>query len=248
MGAPKPGNAVSNSAVSPARMITQGHDQAGRLGAHTSKRPVANTCLRRPRRSFGCLRADHPICTATPLQSIIASANTDRKPHCVKGLRRSSSRHVKCPSGAGALVLILDSWPSSRLSMAVVLPHLQVVRPRFAAGAPPGPATGPAAGWQRSRNSQPCPGCRQARTPGCWPRSRPRFAGAELTRTGGAAATRRRRVQPRHQQGALHQPAHRRAPRRAHLGQARRHQPHLCRGLRPHPRTARLNTPEPKVP
>jgi hypothetical protein len=41
-----------------------------------------------------------------------------RKPLCVKGLGRSSSR--------------LSSWPS----VAVVSPRLQVVRPRFAAGAP----------------------------------------------------------------------------------------------------------------
>jgi len=30
--------------------------------------------------------------------------------------------------------------------MAVVSPYLQVVRPRFAAGAPPGPAASPTAG------------------------------------------------------------------------------------------------------
>jgi hypothetical protein len=36
------------------------------------------------------------------------------------------------------------SGPSSRPSMAVALPHLQVVRPRFAPGAAPGPAASPA--------------------------------------------------------------------------------------------------------
>jgi len=38
------------------------------------------------------------------------------------------------------------------------LPYLQVVRPRFAAGAPPGPSASPAAVWQRSGKGQLCPG------------------------------------------------------------------------------------------
>ena len=72
--------------------------------------------------------------------------------------------------------------PSSRPGVAVASPHLQVVRPRFAAGAPPGPAASPAAGWQRSRNAQPCPVCCRAgrgagrispswraRALACWP-------------------------------------------------------------------------------
>jgi hypothetical protein len=90
----------------------------------------------------------------------------DRMPHCVKGFRRSFSRRVRL-SGAVALRANLGPWPSSWPSMAVVSPHLQVVRPRFAAGAPPGPAASQTAGWQRPRNGQPC----QARALGCWPRS-----------------------------------------------------------------------------
>jgi hypothetical protein len=78
-------------------------------------------------------------------------------PLCVKGFRRSCLRLVRCPPAAGALPALLDPWPSSLPSVAVVLPHLQVVRPRFAAGAPSGPAASPAAGWQRPGNGQPCP-------------------------------------------------------------------------------------------
>jgi hypothetical protein len=80
------------------------------------------------------------------------------KPLCGKEFRRPFPLGVRCPSGAVALPAILDRWPSSRPSVAVVLPHLQVVRPRFAAGAPPGPAASPAAVWQRSGNGQLCPG------------------------------------------------------------------------------------------
>jgi hypothetical protein len=53
--------------------------------------------------------------------------------------------------------------PSSRPGVAVVSPYLQVVRPRFAPGAPPGPAASPTAEWQRPGNAQPCPG-----TPSGW--------------------------------------------------------------------------------
>src|SRR5213079_238715 len=63
-------------------------------------------------------------------------------------------------AGASEAVGGVPSGPSSRPSMAVASPQLQVVRPRFAAGAPSGPAASPAARWQRSRNAQPCPGCR----------------------------------------------------------------------------------------
>jgi len=38
--------------------------------------------------------------------------------------------------------------------MAAASPHLQVVRPRFAAGAPSGPAASPAVMGQRSRNAR----------------------------------------------------------------------------------------------
>jgi len=53
--------------------------------------------------------------------------------------------------------------------MAVVSRRVQVVRPRFAAGAPPGPAASPSAGWQRSGNGQLCPGAGRAgcRAAGC---------------------------------------------------------------------------------
>jgi hypothetical protein len=50
-----------------------------------------------------------------------------------------------------------ETWspprPSSRPSVAVVWRHPQVVRPRFAVGAPPGPAASPTAGWQRPGNA-----------------------------------------------------------------------------------------------
>ena len=65
----------------------------------------------------------------------------------------------------------LTPGPSSRPSVAVVLPGLQIVRPRLAAGAPPGPAASPAAGWQRPGNGQPCPGHVQVRARGWRPRS-----------------------------------------------------------------------------
>ena len=90
----------------------------------------------------------------------------ERKPLCVKGLRRCSSRLVKRPSGAVAFAVILGPWPSSWPGAAVVLPHLQVVRPRFVAGAPPGPAASPAARWQRPGNGQLRPGHEQGRARG----------------------------------------------------------------------------------
>jgi len=37
--------------------------------------------------------------------------------------------------------------------VAVASPHLQIVRPRFAVGAPPGPAASPTAVWQRPGNA-----------------------------------------------------------------------------------------------
>jgi len=46
--------------------------------------------------------------------------------------------------------------------VAVVSPRVQVVRPRFAAGAPPGPAASPAADCRRSRDGQVCQGRREA--------------------------------------------------------------------------------------
>jgi hypothetical protein len=69
-------------------------------------------------------------------------SRSERMPLCVKWLGQRSS------------------GLSSRPSMAVVSPRLQVVRPHFAAGAPPGPAASPAARWQRSRKGQLCPGSR----------------------------------------------------------------------------------------
>ena len=142
----------------------------GRPPAHRHH-PAAAEC---------CAQADHP-----PDQGVNApyrspnragprrphwstpERDPERKPLCVKGLRRSFSRRVRCPSGPVAFAVILGPWPSSRPSVAVVLPHLQVVRPRFAAGAPPGPAAAPTAGWQRSRNGYLCPGQRQAQALGC---------------------------------------------------------------------------------
>ena len=64
-------------------------------------------------------------------------------PLCVKGFRRPSSPGVRCPSGAVSWPAGLGRGPSSWPIVAVVLPRLQVVRPRCAAGAPPGPAASP---------------------------------------------------------------------------------------------------------
>jgi hypothetical protein len=85
----------------------------------------------------------------------------ERMPLCVKERRWSYSRLVRCPSDAAVLPAILAPWPSSRPSVAVVLPHLQVVRPRFAAGAPPRPAASPTAGWQRPGKPSSAPGSSQ---------------------------------------------------------------------------------------
>ena len=74
------------------------------------------------------------------------------------------------PSNRSALMLCLSTPEAPGLdrrlsSLPIVArrsPHLQVVRPRFAAGAPPGPAAYPAAVWQRSRNAG---ACRRRRVP-----------------------------------------------------------------------------------
>src|SRR6476619_1257514 len=63
----------------------------------------------------------------------------------------------------------VKSYPpglSSRPGVAVVSPFVQVVRPRFAPGASPGPVALPMAEWQRPGNAQPCPGTRSGRTGG----------------------------------------------------------------------------------
>jgi hypothetical protein len=106
---------------------------------------------RRCRYRIACYERPRAQDTAAPEPPI-------SKASLCQGLRRCSSRSVKCPSGAVVLAVILDPWPSSRPGVAVVLRRLQVVRPRCAAGAPPGPAAAPAAGWQRPGNGQPCRG------------------------------------------------------------------------------------------
>jgi len=102
-----------------------------------------------------------------------ADARADRTPLCaiVKGSVGRFRGHMGRLSGAVALPANLGPGPSSRPSMAVGLPHLQVVRPRFAAGAAPGPAASPTARWQRSRNGRLCPGHWQGQALGRWPRS-----------------------------------------------------------------------------
>jgi hypothetical protein len=121
------------------------------LGRRDHKCRLSTRCTHRPIGQFCADRRMPPTHT---------SSRPERKPLCVKRLRRSFSRRVKCSSDAVASPAIHSPWPSSRPSVAVVLPHLQVVRPRFAAGAPPGPAAAPAAGWQRPGEWPALPGAR----------------------------------------------------------------------------------------
>jgi hypothetical protein len=125
--------------------------------------------------------------------------HAERKPLCVKVFRRSFSWRVRCPSGAVPLPGNLGPWPSSRPGMAVVLPRLRVIRPRLAAGAPPGPAASPAAGWQRPGNGRPCLRRWQARALGCLPRSQGGDQAREwlVRRAGAGGASRPRRLQSR---------------------------------------------------
>src|ERR1700722_12691988 len=112
----------------------------GARAAARKDRPQRGNRPRTPRRrrdTLTDLRGDSQ-------ESVTPFENTDRMPLCVKKLRRSFLWGVTPLSDASSANLV--SWPSSQPSMAVVLPHLQVVRPRFAAGAPPGPAASPTAG------------------------------------------------------------------------------------------------------
>jgi len=80
------------------------------------------------------------------LSHLVRILDLELRPHGIRvtavapQLRSVFSRRVRCASGAVASAAMAGRWPSSGPSMAVVLPRLQVVRPRFAAGAPPGPA------------------------------------------------------------------------------------------------------------
>ena len=80
-------------------------------------------------------------------------------PLCVKGLRWPSSPGVRCPSGAVSWPAGLGRGRSSWPIVAVVLPRLQVVCSRCAAGAPPGPAAS-----RRQDGSD----RGMAAAPGCW--------------------------------------------------------------------------------
>ena len=76
---------------------------------------------------------------------------------CLSSPRRPGF-HARFCVCARCLVASCDWLPAAFLVADCCrrLPHLQVVRPRFAAGAPPGGAASLAAGWQRSRNAWAC--------------------------------------------------------------------------------------------
>jgi len=137
--------------------------QQDSVNADSQNGPKSRGSECRPRRNTRSALEKRPCSRST--------CTSRTKPLCVKEFGRSFSGRVRCASGAVASAAVVALWPSSRPSVAVVLPRLQVVRPRFAAGAPPGPAASPTAEWQRSRNGQLRRGHVQGRGLGCRPRS-----------------------------------------------------------------------------